>query len=524
MVSNMTSNDGALVKQLQSRATRGRVSAENDKNRTNLGSLGKREMSDGTFGGAMNRAAFFRPARKRARELFSGGAECEFLCNGAKHPVVDLSARGFLFASATGQQWDPGAEIEGQLLLHGESFLESTFRVARVETFPTGSRVGVDAQQTIDLPDMLELDAERTFRRALRHGPNSSVEMLPDDYVRAVSAITDFLLFFRPLLDREERRLKAKADGAQLVRSLVEDCFETLNGRWRQLVVDASRAGWKLRDDPKTHYAAKQFTQATVTPLLLGCPLINRTWNKPLGYAGDYHVMEYYYQDEFEGDTVFDQLMHKLFVQNPMAQGVVSRARFMVDLLDSEHERIAENGSRRFAVANLGCGPGREVEMWAETKAHRGPVNWTLIDQEEEALALAHQIGHEAVREAGRPAELKLLHLSFSKLLRHPEAFDFCPQNLIFSSGLFDYLRADRAELIVKALYDRLVPGGLLAIGNAIGPNTNLWPPEFVADWPILYRSRNDMEGMAALLPNTAGVEVVVDPGEAYYFLLVRKG
>jgi extracellular factor (EF) 3-hydroxypalmitic acid methyl ester biosynthesis protein len=87
-----------------------------------------------------------------------------------------------------------------------------------------------------------------------------------------------------------------------------------------------------------------------------------------------------------------------------------------------------------------------------------------------------------------------------------------------------DYLRADRAELIVKALYDRLVPGGLLAIGNAIGPNTNLWPPEFVADWPILYRSRNDMEGMAALLPNTAGVEVVVDPGEAYYFLLVRKG
>jgi extracellular factor (EF) 3-hydroxypalmitic acid methyl ester biosynthesis protein len=480
-------------------------------------------MSDGTFGDGINRAAFFRPARKRARELFSGDAECAFLCNGAKHPVLDLSANGFLFASVNGQQWNPGAEIEGQLILHGESVLESTFRVARVEALPTGSRVGVDAQQTIALTDMLELDAEWTFRRALRYGPTSYVDMLPDDYVAAVSAITDFLLFYRPLLDCEERRLKTKSGGPQLIRTLVEGCFETLHERWRQLVINASEAGWKLREDPKAHYAAKQFTEATVTPLLLGCPLINRTWNKPLGYAGDYHVMEYYYRDDFEGDTAFDQLMHKLFVQNPMAQGVVSRARFMVDLLDSEHEKVTGDGTSEFAVANLGCGPGREVEMWAESKPHRGPVTWTLIDQEEDALALAHQIGHEAVREAGRSAELRLLHLSFSKLLRHPEAFNFSAQNFIFSSGLFDYLRPDRAQAIAKALYDRLVPGGLLAIGNAIGPNTNLWPPEFVADWPILYRSRNDMEGMAALLPDTAEVDIVIDPGEAYYFLLVRK-
>jgi trans-aconitate methyltransferase len=257
---------------------------------------------------------------------------------------------------------------------------------------------------------------------------------------------------------------------------------------------------------------------------VVSCPLINRTWHKPLGYAGDYRVMEYYYEDDFEGDSAFDQLMHKLFVQNPMAQGVVTRARFMTDLVDAEHARVAGSGTSPFAVANLGCGPGREVEMWAEGKPNRGPVTWTLIDQEEEALALAYEIGHESVRQAGRLAELSLLHISFSKLLRQPEAFNFSEQNLIFSSGLFDYLRQDRAQLIAKALYDRLYPGGLLAIGNAIGPNTNLWPPEFVADWPILYRSKDEMGAMAALLPKSAEVEVVVDPGGAYYFLLARKG
>lgn len=480
-------------------------------------------MSDPAIGSGAIRSAFYRPARQRTREFFSKDAECAFLCDGVKHPVLDLSASGFLFAAVNGHAWHPDTEVEGQLILHGESVLDSTFRVARVEAYPTGPRVGVDAQQTIALSQLLELDAERAFQRALQAGPGAYAEALPADYLAAVGAIKDFLLFYKPLLDEQEKRLRDKPDGSRLVRALVEQSFATLNTRWRQLVITASEAGWKLREDRKAHYAAKRFTEATITPLLLGCPLINRTWHKPLGYAGDYRVMEYYYSGDFEGDTAFDQLMHKLFVQNPMAQGVVTRARFMVDLLDQEHERVAGSGSSNFAVANLGCGPGREVEMWAETKENRGPVTWTLIDQEEEALALAYQIGHDSVRKTGRSSELKLLHLSFSKLLRHPEAFNFSEQNFIFSSGLFDYLRLDRAQAIAKALYDRLVPGGLLAIGNAIGPNTNLWPPEFVADWPILYRSKNEMEGMAGLLPDSAEAEVVVDPGEAYYFLLVRK-
>lgn len=481
-------------------------------------------MTDPAIGNEVARSAFYRPARQRARELFSRGAECAFLCDGTKHPVLDLSASGFLFAGVNGRIWDPGSEVEGQLILHGETVLDSKFRVARVEADPAGSRVGVDARQTIALSKLLDLDAERTFRQSLQGGPASYAELLPDDYLTAVGAITEFLLFYRPLLDREERRLRNQASGPERVRSLVEESFETLKRRWRQLVINASKAGWKLREDPKAHYAAKRFTEATVTPLLLGCPLINRTWHKPLGYAGDYRVMEYYYRDDFEGDTAFDQLMHKLFVQNPMAQGVVTRARFMVDLLDSEHAEVAGSGTHDFSVANLGCGPGREVEMWAESKPNRGPVTWTLIDQEEDALALAYQFGHDSVRQQQRSAELKLLHLSFGKLLRQPEAFNFSEQNFIFSSGLFDYLRLDRAQAVIKALYNRLVPGGLLAIGNAIGPNTNLWPPEFVADWQILYRSRNDMQEMAAILPSTANVEVVVDPGEAYYFLLVRKG
>ena len=128
-------------------------------------------MSDSPLFGGVGRAAFYRPARKRARDLFSRDAECFFSCDDVKYPVLDLSASGFLFASPNGKVWNPGSEIKGQLILHGEPVLDSTVRVARVEALARGCHVGVDAQQTLALSEMLELDAERTFIGALERGP-----------------------------------------------------------------------------------------------------------------------------------------------------------------------------------------------------------------------------------------------------------------------------------------------------------------------------------------------------------------
>ncbi|MGB5811813.1 MAG: hypothetical protein WBG86_14845, partial [Polyangiales bacterium] len=195
----------------------------------------------------------------------------------------------------------------------------------------------------------MRIDADRTFRKALERGPSAATSLIPRDYLDAVGAIKDFVLYYRPLLDREESRLAGRVNSDALLRDLAERSFQAMRDTWRQLVVDASKAGWALRTNPVEHRAAKRFTEATVTPLLLGCPLIGRTWNKPLGYAGDYVVMEYYYRDAFEGASVFDQVMHRLFVQNPMAKGVVTRARFIVDTINREHERISPDGKQGFA-------------------------------------------------------------------------------------------------------------------------------------------------------------------------------
>ena len=74
-------------------------------------------------------------------------------------------------------------------------------------------------------------------------------------------------------------------------------------------------------------------------------------------------------------------------------------------------------------------------------------------------------------------------------------------QDMIYSVGLLDYLSDRRSRLLVQKLYDALLPGGLLIIGNMNEtPLSNLWPMEFLADWTLQYRGDAEMRGWAEKL------------------------
>jgi uncharacterized protein (DUF2126 family) len=65
---------------------------------------------------------------------------------------------------------------------------------------------------------------------------------------------------------------------------------------------------------------------------------------------------------------------------------------------------------------------------------------------------------------------------------------------LIYSVGLLDYLTDRRAASLVRRLYDLVIPGGLLIIGNMNEtPLSNLWPMEFITDWSLYYRTDAQM-------------------------------
>ena len=71
-------------------------------------------------------------------------------------------------------------------------------------------------------------------------------------------------------------------------------------------------------------------------------------------------------------------------------------------------------------------------------------------------------------------------------------------QDIVYSVGLFDYLKDRRARDLAKSLFDFVKPGGLLILGNMNkSPLSNLWPMECLVDWHLHYRDNDEMLGWA---------------------------
>lgn len=478
--------------------------------------------------GPSSRGIHFRPERSRVRDLFAGDVRATLRCAGVELPVVDLSMNGIAVLAPIDAPLPPlGQELEGSLLLDGRLSFQGRLRLARTEPSALGNRLGLAvAQGFIDLPALARQVEEERLVRDLALGAEPGQGLVSQDYLRALQRVVAFVQFYRTVLSRHEAR--CKAEGAERApKALAElefKALQALRAPWTELRLEACRAVRPMMEDRSQRAAAKALTQTLLTPLLMESPCVARSFLKPLGYPGDYQVMLHCYEDALEGETAFGRVFHKLWIEHPMPSGVRTRCDLVVELILQQLE-LRRDPQQTLRVTLLGCGPAREIGGFVERQlAWPGSIRWTLIDQEEEALSLAWRTARPLLGSESRKAELRCLTLSFTQLLQDPGILPGgAGEDFIGCSGLFDYLRDPLAQSLLLEMYQRLAPGGRLAVGNAIGPDAEFWSPEMVLDWHMIYRTREQMLALAALLPAHAEVDVRQESGGAYYFLIVRR-
>lgn len=480
--------------------------------------------------GSVGRSVFYRPERQRIRELLSRDAKPKLLVGGKEYPLFDISMNGVSFFSADHvTAWPIGQEISMSLLLHTEEVYSGRAKIARAEAGPRGCRVALGLSSGfLDLPEMRRKDDEKRLAAELLEGPEKIQALVPASYREVISKMVHFHSYYRRSLREHEGRYLREGKGENARLELMQRSYEAIQPRWWELEVEASRSGLECFTDRDTMLAAKRYTEDLVTPLVMEAALGRRAYTKPLGYAGDFQVMLYMYEQDFEGESIYGKVIHKCYASShPMCAGVRTRNDLVVQWMEEEHKRILSNAgdSAHFRVVGLGCGPAREVSSFvAKNRTWPGSIVWTLIDQEEEALSVAYKESKAEIAKWGSAGQLNLLNLSFVQMLSEglplntPGSHDY-----IYSAGLFDYLRESRAQGLVRGLYDLLAPGGRMAIGNLVAPNEFYWGAEFLMDWTLLYRTKEEMFQLADLLPESAEKEVVAEPSGAYYFLLVRK-
>ena len=480
--------------------------------------------------GSIGRAMFYRPERQRVRELFSRESQPKLMVNGTEYPLFDVSMSGLSFlAHNESAEMSVGDEADVLLLLHGEEIFSGKVRVARIEPGPRGgSRVGLGlVRGFLDLPEIRRRDDEKQLDDAVHRGHELATTLIPATYREVVARIVHFFQYYRRTFDYHEQRYRDEGADEEAITRLVYRATDALRQPWAELQREASMAAVECLGDRRVLLAAKEFTETLMVPCMLDIPLNHRAYLKPLGYSGDYQVMLYYYADGYEGDTVFTKAMHKLHMEHPLANGVRTRKDLVVRQMEEEHSRVirSKGESATVRVTSLGCGPAREVsDFIARNRNWTGEIIWTLIDQEEEALSVAYRASRRELSTGDSRGHLELLNLSFLQLLSEGLPLrDPGSQDLIYCTGLFDYIREERAQTLIQTMYELVAPGGLIIIGNALAPNEHFWAPEFLGDWTILYRTRDEVFRLAALLPENADVDVITEPGNAYFFLMVRK-
>lgn len=472
--------------------------------------------------GGMGQAVAFRARRQLARELVRDGA-ATISIDDATFPLYDMAMSGVSFmAPSEAPSWPVDEVLDVEIRVHSTVAFRGRARVAREERVYGRRRVGLHLLSGfLDLHEMQRLDEEESLAQDLADGPERIFDRVPAAYREALARAVNFAAFYQRSLAYHEARL-ADEDAREAREELVRRAIAAIRPRWHELRLAAAAACRPLLEDRRAMIAAKAMTETLLTPMLTAAPVIARAYGKPLGYPGDFLVMMHIYKDAFEGETTFGKVFHKLACEEPLSAGVRTRKDLVKTLTRAEHERRRALGEP-LRVMSLGCGPAREVvEFLAECPDPAQEIHWTLIDQEEKALSVAYHDVLRAIAARGASCSAQCLYLSFEQLIKDPLAIRGDPQDLIYCVGLFDYLSERRAQALASALRERLRPGGLLALGNALAPNDHFWLCEFVLDWTLLYR---DHDALRRLIPRAdpGTLEVRRELSQAYDFLLLRE-
>jgi extracellular factor (EF) 3-hydroxypalmitic acid methyl ester biosynthesis protein len=265
------------------------------------------------------------------------------------------------------------------------------------------------------------------------------------------------------------------------------------------------------------------YLRRLIWPYLMAGEFLRRSNLKPRGYSGDAEMMLMAYDNAYVGSYVFNQLMHKHGVETLAAEAVRSRRKLVPRVLRDVLARFPGLGPRAFHFLSLASGPASELEEVVAEAGDAERFSVTLLDQDPFALDLAR----ETVRrlEVARGAHLSVRYVqdSVRTMLRTRDlGRTLGRHHLVYSMGLFDYLSTPVARAILTRVWETVLPGGTLLIGNFHARTPTRVHMAYWGDWSLCYRTEESFRSLADQL-EVASSHIEFDHTGCQMFLRLEK-
>jgi extracellular factor (EF) 3-hydroxypalmitic acid methyl ester biosynthesis protein len=350
--------------------------------------------------------------------------------------------------------------------------------------------------------------------------------VLPDFKV-AVADFQTLLLDLRRWMDQLELGVRSEAGGVRTDKErgvLLELESRMLPdiGSWMDRFDEVAD---QVREEFRPAHRA--YARRQLHPLVLCAPFVYRTYQKPLGYAGDYEMVNMILRDPHEGATMFAKLVNVCFLNNPPAAAHRNRIKYLKRTLARETRRVIARG-RRAKVLNLGCGPAREVVDFMVEDAASDLADFQLFDFNPQTLDYTRTSLLETRARHARRTGINLTEKSINALLKEGVKSQAGAAggeyDLVYCAGLYDYVSDRICRRLNELFYNLLAPGGLMVVTNVDASKPFRHSMDYLLEWHLIYRNQAQMTEIAPSVPDPAGqVHVDADPTRVNLFLEVRK-
>ncbi|MAX23180.1 MAG: SAM-dependent methyltransferase [Phycisphaeraceae bacterium] len=354
----------------------------------------------------------------------------------------------------------------------------------------------------------------------------ASHESLKNGYHRIVGDIRNFLTHISRWIEQGESVVGVEGEDGineemaqQFLNDIATEIWPTFEKLFYEFEVQANEVPEELIE------IHKAFAQAEIHPLIMISPFMHRTYEKPLGYAGDYEMVNMLLRDPWEGANTYAKLINAILVKSDTAQAHRNRIDLLVQRLSNECQRVKAQGRDRIKILNVGCGPAAELVRFIRNSDLSDMLDIEMMDFNEETLVYAENEIIKAIKECKRKTNVRFVHLSIHDLLRAtsrqseplPLALNY---DYVYCAGLFDYLPDKRCQRLIKLFYQWVNPGGMVAITNVHPKHSIKGFLEHIQEWVVILRTEDELLRLAGDL-GTRKIES--EPTGINVFLDIRK-
>lgn len=413
--------------------------------------------------------------------------------------------------------------LQGQTVYSGRAVLRHLLDAAT----KTVCEATLDETQWTNLPLVSALQKDgriaKEFKTFLKDWQKFYI--VSPEFKVAVANMQTFLHDLRLWLDQMELRITStsKSEASRLKKDLgriigqnttpiLTEMFEKFEDITRR--VDADLSG--------VHAA---FAKRMLHPLLLCSPFLYRAYYKPLGYAGDYEMVNMMFRDPLEGESLYAKIVNLWFLQQPPAQAHRNRIDYLIHKLD-ETACLTLKPGKSARILSIGCGPAMEVQKFMARKSFIEHMQFTLMDFNQETLNYTRGVLGQVRNHHSSDMTVDFVKKSVDRILRDGsrrsttgcEGYDF-----VYCAGLFDYLANPICQRLMEIMYEWVNPKGLLVATNVSTANPRKPTMDYIMDWHLIYRSAQDL---SLLRPGNASAEecvVKADDTGVNIFIEVRK-